>query len=521
MSRRSLAVEQERGTDEFGVVVVVVGRGIVRHGISRDAAAAETSVRYGLMDQPDDERHSHATAVPRTGGLPVAISYLAPFALLLALPSSNVTAALKDYPFGWQLPVAALLVLGTGLLDDIRGLNPWQKLLGVLVASALACSGGVRIIGIHSYLFSPLIGVPVTVLWLLVCTNGLNLIDGIDGLATGVGILTTLAILLSAIFQHDPALIVVTVPLAASLLGFLRYNFNPASIFLGDGGSLFLGFLLGCYAVLWGQKSTTILGMTAPMIALALPLLDTSVAIGRRFLRGQPIFRGDRGHIHHRLLDRGFTPRRVVLCLYACCGIGGALSCLQSTNEAFAGLILVLFGAGAGLGIHWLDYVEFGAFRRLFADGTLRGALRTNIQLSELRVAFAAAANADECWQILRRSCATFGFKQAALTLCSKSYLEPVADLSYLESSWIIRIPLPERDYVELVYDGEDNRHTSAVGAFAEMVGTALRAKRALLQAPLGVSRPMIRPGRLAVVGQFANAAAVGDSDAHNRRIGL
>jgi len=479
------------------------------------------SVRYGLIDRPDDVRHFHARPVPRTGGLPVAISYLAPFALVLALPSSSATAALKSYPFDWQLPVAALVVLGTGLLDDIRGLNPWQKLLGVFIASALACCGGVRIIGIHGYVFSPLIGVPVTLLWLMVCTNGLNLIDGIDGLATGVGILTTLAILLSAIFQHHLDLILVTVPLAASLLGFLRYNFSPASIFLGDGGSLFLGFLLGCYAVLWGQKSTTILGMTAPLIALALPLLDTSIAIGRRFLRGQPIFRGDRGHIHHRLLDRGFTPRRVVLCLYACCGIGGALSFLQSTNEAFAGMVLVLFGAGAVIGIHWLDYVEFGAFRRLLADGTLTGALRTKIKLSELRAAFDAAATADECWQILRRNCAPFGFRQAALTLCSKSYLEPVADLSYLESSWIIRIPLPERDYVELVYDGEDNQHASGLGAFAEMVGTALRAKRALLPPPPGVPRPMPRPARLAVLGQFANAAAAGDSEGSNWRTGV
>jgi UDP-GlcNAc:undecaprenyl-phosphate GlcNAc-1-phosphate transferase len=477
----------------------------------------ELSLRYGLMDRPDDARHSHVKAVPRTGGLPVAISYLAPFALLLALPSSGATAAFKSYPFDWELPVAALVVLGTGLLDDVRGLNPWQKLLGVLIASALACAGGVRIIGIHSYLFSPLIGVPVTLLWLLVCTNGFNLIDGIDGLATGVGILTTLAILLSAIFQHNPAVIIATVPLAASLLGFLRYNFSPASIFLGDGGSLFLGFLLGCYAVLWGQKSTTILGMTAPLIALALPLLDTSVAIGRRFLRGQPIFRGDRGHIHHRLLDRGFTPRRVVLWLYACCGIGGALSFVQSTNEEFAGLILVLFLAGAGIGIHWLDYVEFGAFRRIFADGMLTAALRTNIQLRELNAAFAAAATVDECWQILRRSCVKFGFARAALTLCSKSYLESVADLSQIENSWIIRIPLPQRDYVELVYGGEDNRHTAAVGAFAEVVGTALRAKRALLQSPTGVPRPV----RLSVVGQLAKAAGVGDSDAHNWRIGV
>lgn len=480
----------------------------------------ELSLRYGLMDHPDGVRHFHVKAVPRTGGLPVAISYLAPFVLLLALQFSGVAAALKNLPFDWELPVAALVVLITGLLDDIRGLKPWQKLLGVLIASALACLGGVRIIGIHGYLFSPLIGVPVTLLWLLVCTNGFNLIDGIDGLATGVGILTALAILLSAIFQQNLAVVIATVPLAASLLGFLRYNFSPASIFLGDGGSLFLGFLLGCYAVLWGQKSTTILGMTAPMIALALPLLDTSVAIGRRFLRGQPVFTSDRRHIHHRLLDRGLTPRRVVLCLYACCGIGGALSLLQSIHEAFAGLILVLFCGSAGIGIYWLDYVEFGAFGRIFADGTLSGALRTNIQLSELRAAFATASTTDECWQILQKSCVKFGFTRAELTLCSKCYFESVTP-PRLENSWIIHILLPDRDYVELEYGGEDNRHPTAAGAFADMVGTALRAKRALLQSSLGVPRPMPQQMRLSVAGQFASAAGIVDPNIHNRRIGL
>jgi len=480
----------------------------------------ELSLRYGLMDLPDGARHSHLKAVPRTGGLPVAISYLTPFVLLLALPSSSVAAALKNIPFDWELPVAAFVVLGTGLLDDVRGLKPWQKLLGVLIASALACSGGVRIIGIHGYLFSPLVGVPVTLLWLLLCTNGFNLIDGIDGLATGVGILTALAILLSAIFQQNLAVVVATVPLAASLLGFLRYNFSPASIFLGDGGSLLLGFLLGCYAVLWGQKSTTILGMTAPLIALALPLLDTSVAIGRRFLRGQPIFTGDRGHIHHRLLDRGLTPRRVVLWLYACCGIGGALSLLQSTHEAFAGLILVLFCTSAGIGIHWLDYVEFGAFGRIFADGTLRGALRTNIQLSELRAEFATASTTDECWQILQRGCVKFGFARAALTLCSKSYFEAAANPSHFENAWIILILLPGPDYVELVYRSDD-RHPTAAGAFADMVGTALKEKRALLQAPVGVARPLSRQTELSMAGQFARAAGIADPDTHNRRIRL
>src|SRR3954468_3766759 len=177
----------------------------------------ELSLRYGLVDQPDQERHLHAKAVPRTGGLSIAISYVAPFILLFAIPSARTAAALSGLHLDWKLPAATLLVLGIGLLDDIRGLNPWQKLLGLLIASSLACWGGVYIIGIHSYLFSPLLGVPITLLWLLLCANGFNLIDGIDGLATGVGILTTLAMLISAIFQHNLPLVIATVALASSL----------------------------------------------------------------------------------------------------------------------------------------------------------------------------------------------------------------------------------------------------------------------------------------------------------------
>jgi UDP-GlcNAc:undecaprenyl-phosphate/decaprenyl-phosphate GlcNAc-1-phosphate transferase len=164
--------------------------------------------------------------------------------------------------------------------------------------------------------------VPLTILWLLACMNAFNLVDGLDGLAVGVGLFATLTVFTAAMMQHNMVLAVATFPLAGALLAFLCYNFNPATIFLGDSGSLLIGFLLGCYAAIWSNKSATLLGMTAPLMALSIPLLDVALAIVRRFLRRQPIFAADRGHIHHRLLDRGFTPRRVVLMLYGLCGLG-------------------------------------------------------------------------------------------------------------------------------------------------------------------------------------------------------
>src|SRR5439155_1277877 len=133
----------------------------------------------------------------------------------------------------------------------------------------------------------------------------------------------------------------------------------PATIFLGDSGSLLVGFLLGCYGVLWSQKAATILGMTAPLMALSIPLIDTALAIVRRFLRGKPIFEGDRGHIHHRLLDRGLSPRKAALVLYACCSFG-AVGSLLMMNQSFSGFVIIIFCLMTWIGVQHLGYVEFG-----------------------------------------------------------------------------------------------------------------------------------------------------------------
>jgi UDP-N-acetylmuramyl pentapeptide phosphotransferase/UDP-N-acetylglucosamine-1-phosphate transferase len=158
--------------------------------------------------------------------------------------------------------------------------------------------------------------------------NAVNLVDGMDGLAAGVGFFATVTTLIAALIHQNLELAIVTVPMAGALLGFLRYNFNPASIFLGDSGSLLVGLLLGCYAALWSQKSATMLGMAAPLMALAIPLLETSLSILRRALRNRPVFGADAGHIHHKLLEQGLTPEEQPCCctesapwqpFYLCC----------------------------------------------------------------------------------------------------------------------------------------------------------------------------------------------------------
>ena len=152
-----------------------------------------------------------------------------------------------------------------------------------MIAAGAAYWAGIHIQGFAGYGTGAWWNLPVTIIWLVACTNAINLIDGVDGLATGIGLFATCTTLIAALLQHNTALAIATVPLAGCLLGFIRYNFNPATIFLGDCGSLFIGFLLGCYAVVWSQKAATILGMTAPLMALSIPLLDMTVAIARRY----------------------------------------------------------------------------------------------------------------------------------------------------------------------------------------------------------------------------------------------
>jgi UDP-GlcNAc:undecaprenyl-phosphate GlcNAc-1-phosphate transferase len=330
------------------------------------------AVRYRLVDSPDLSRKLHARSVPRVGGAAVVISYALALAGFLLLSGDhtqvNMPRALERMG---ALAPAAILVFLTGLLDDTAGLKAWQKLVLQTLASGWAFAQG---FGIRVLAESPAgvyVSLLLTVGWLVACCNALNLIDGIDGLAAGIGFIASAATLAAALVHHNPGLALLAAPLAGSLLGFLKYNFNPASIFLGDCGSLLVGFLLGCYGILWSQRSATAVGFAAPMIALAVPLLDVVLAIVRRSLGRRSIFEADRGHIHHRLLDRGYTPRRAALLLYAFSGLSAGLALLQDvTHDRFGGLFPVLICAAAWFGLQHMRYFDFGpAVRSLFRGG--------------------------------------------------------------------------------------------------------------------------------------------------------
>jgi UDP-GlcNAc:undecaprenyl-phosphate GlcNAc-1-phosphate transferase len=399
---------------------------------------------YGVMDQPD-ARKVHRYPIPRVGGLAIAISYL--LAYVLVRPEEGSPLA-QQLSLVWRLLPGAALAFAVGLLDDLFDLRAWIKLAGQIAAASLACVGGVRIVSIGGTPTDAWWSIPLTILWLLACMNAFNLVDGLDGLAVGVGLFATLTVFAAAMMQHNMVLAVATFPLAGALLAFLCYNFNPATIFLGDSGSLLIGFLLGCYAAIWSNKSATLLGMTAPLMALSIPLLDVALAIVRRFLRRQPIFAADRGHIHHRLLDRGFTPRRVVLVLYGLCGLAAAFSLLQGVVHSFSGALLVLFGLFVLLGIQYLGYAEFDLAGRLLFGGDFQRSVSAQLELRKFRASLAAASAPAGCWEVIREACGRFGFPQARLCLAGEMFEYSAEDSG--APGWTVRVPLSNGDYAEL-----------------------------------------------------------------------
>ena len=434
------------------------------------------AIRWGIVDQPDQIRKFHTKAIPRIGGISIFAAYMASFGVLLLSPSPLGDLIRSHFDVVRNLLPAAAIVFFTGLLDDLFGLEAWQKFAGQIVGSAFAVWAGVQVRGIAGHQLPSWSAIPVTVLWLVVCTNAFNLIDGVDGLAAGVGLFATTTILIAALLQHNIGLALATVPLAGALLGILRFNFTPASIFLGDSGSLFIGFLLGCYGVLWSQKSATIFGMTAPLIALSIPLLDTGLAIVRRFLRRQPIFGADHGHIHHKLLARGITPRRVVILIYIACGFCAALSLLQSfAHERFGGAVIVLFCAGAWIGVQHLGYAEFEMARRIVLGGNFRRQLNAELLLGTFRDNLTAAVTPEACWEVLQDMYSEFGFNEIRFKVGGRLYTH-TTNGHHVADTWTVRIRLSENDYLNLSREF-DTEAPPIVARFTDVIGKVLRTK--------------------------------------------
>src|SRR6202047_2230252 len=330
----------------------------------------------GWVAPPLQERDLHETPLPRIGGVSIFLSFLISLGIAFgfALLPSRHFPGFVSVPFLQVL--LTILVPGTlvfllGIYDDIHSVGPYTKFAVQAVAAIMLFAGGLRILDLPvlfgaRHLAWP-IGLPITVLWVVGITNAFNLIDGLDGLAAGSALFSTLVVFVVAIFSGSALVSLLTIALAGAILGFLRFNFNPATIFLGDCGSLFIGFMLSALALEGAtQKAPTVIAVAIPVVSFGLPILETMLSIFRRLISGKPVFTADREHIHHKLLQLGMSDRKVVIVLYAVSAVFALLSLfLLWPTGSTLGLVLAVLGIGIWFGVQHLGYLEFGELHRV------------------------------------------------------------------------------------------------------------------------------------------------------------
>src|SRR6195256_2423771 len=340
---------------------------LLMFGVALLAAATFTrwvrdySIARGWTSTPSLDRHVHTRPIPRLGGVAIFLTLWCMVLVAHWLPGHFGTNELIFPHLTIKILGPATIIFLLGLADDFCGVNAYVKFAVEAGAAGLLFCNGFGISHLSLLAGYPhlgwLVGLPLTILWVLWITNAFNLIDGLDGLAAGSALFSTLVNCVLAVLFHNEGILILTLVLAGAIAGFLRYNFNPASVFLGDCGSLLIGFLLGCFGALWSEKSVTLVALTVPILAVSIPLADVALSIARRFVRNRPIFQGDRGHIHHKLLDRGFSPKGAVLMIYGLCGLAAGASLLVSAlHNEISGFMVILFCAVAWIGVQQLGY---------------------------------------------------------------------------------------------------------------------------------------------------------------------
>lgn len=331
------------------------------------------ALRFGLLDHALSSRKIHGAPIPRVGGIAIVIAFYAPLVGLTLFQTGIGDLFLGQREHVLGLFAGGLAIALLGLYDDMRGTKARLKFLVQFGVAGLLYYWGFRVEFVANPFGSPIalgwISLPFTLLWIVGVINAMNLIDGLDGLAGGVALVAVIITFVISVQRGEPLMMLFTSALAGSILGFLFYNFNPASIFMGDTGSMFLGFVLATTAIQTNQKASTAVAVLIPGVALGLPLLDTLLALTRRAVRGRPLFQADREHIHHRLIALGLSHRQAVLVLYALCVLlGAAALTLTYTNSAQSALLLTVMALVAFFFLRSLGYVRFDRIAESAAD---------------------------------------------------------------------------------------------------------------------------------------------------------
>lgn len=281
------------------------------------------AVKIGALDIPKSKRKIHKKPMPLLGGLAIFISFI-------------ITMIIKKGPISFEesgILIGATIIVCGGFIDDLYDLKPWQKVSFQVSAAICLMLFNVKIEILtnplstgNSFFGIGLVSIPVTILWIVGVTNAFNLIDGLDGLAAGVALISGGSIFVVSMLNGRTNAAYMTAILCGSIAGFLPFNFNPASIFMGDTGSQLLGFLLAAISIKGAVKSAAAFSIAVPLLALGIPIYDTIFAIIRRKLNGKPISQADRGHLHHRLLDMGLSQKQAVLIIYAISAVLGIVA---------------------------------------------------------------------------------------------------------------------------------------------------------------------------------------------------
>jgi UDP-GlcNAc:undecaprenyl-phosphate GlcNAc-1-phosphate transferase len=304
--------------------------------------------RFGFVDRPDGHHKSHKAPVALGGGLAVFLAATVTFAVEY-FSSESLQDSLRGVPFLAGLLAAGAWIVVLGLIDDRYGMRGRYKLLGQIIAALIVIAADLEIKSFSLFDLKIELGwlsIPFTLFWLVGAINSLNLLDGIDGLATTIGIILCAAITVMAAWFNAPAVAIVSAVFGGALLGFLRFNFPPATIYLGDAGSMLIGLVVGSLAIGASLKGPATVAMAAPLAIWSLPMFDSFVAILRRKLTGRSIYATDRGHLHHRLMARFGNNARVLGFVAVCCAVtcGGALASMfmQNDTAALASVLAVI-----------------------------------------------------------------------------------------------------------------------------------------------------------------------------------
>src|ERR1035437_2757447 len=389
----------------------------------------------GWAAPPIQDRDLHKTPLPRLGGVPVFLSFLigVAIALLASLRFPALAAGLSLRTL-LTILVPGTLIFLLGLYDDIHSVGPYTKFAVQGVAAIMLFAGGLRIIDLP-VLFGArhldwYIGLPITVLWVIGITNAFNLIDGLDGLAAGSALFSTFVVFVVAVSNGSSPVSLLTIALAGAILGFLRFNFNPATIVLGDSGSLFIGFMLSALALEGAQKAPTVIAVAIPVVSFGLQTLETTISVLRPLISGRPVFTADREHIHHKLLQHGMSPRQVVIVLYGVSAVFALLSLfLLWPGRSTLGLVLVVIGTCIWFGGQHLGYLEFWEIRRV-AQRTIeqRSIFANDLAIRRAIEELKGASDYAQVCQILESAFSSNDFDGFELSIKAQAEEPPTID---------------------------------------------------------------------------------------------